>query len=55
VVVLHDIEGFSYHEIAEIVGTSVGTVRSRLHYGRTKLRELLEPYFEQRNIAPASR
>jgi RNA polymerase sigma-70 factor (ECF subfamily) len=55
VVVLHDIEGFSYHEIAAIVGTSVGTVRSRLHYGRTKLRELLEPYFEPRNIAPASR
>jgi len=45
VLVLHDIEGFSYQEIAEMVGTSVGTVRSRLHYGRLKLRELLEPYY----------
>jgi len=55
VVVLHDLEGFSYQEIAEIVGGSIGTVRSRLHYGRLKLRELLEPYFESRDIAPASR
>lgn len=54
VVVLHDIEGLSYQEIAEIVGASMGTVRSRLHYGRLKLRELLEPYFE-RDPAPASR
>jgi RNA polymerase sigma-70 factor (ECF subfamily) len=55
VVVLHDIEGFSYQEISEIIGASIGTVRSRLHYGRLKLRELLEPYFESRDIAPASR
>ena len=53
VVVLHDIEGFSYQEIAEIVGAGIGTVRSRLHYGRLKLRELLEPYFEPSDIAPA--
>jgi RNA polymerase sigma-70 factor (ECF subfamily) len=45
VLILHDIEGFSYQEIAEIVGTSIGTVRSRLHYGRIKLKELLNPYF----------
>lgn len=55
VVVLHDMEGFSYAEIAQIVGASLGTVRSRLHYGRLKLRELLEPYFEKPNPAPASR
>lgn len=55
VVVLHDIEGFSYQEIADIVGASLGTVRSRLHYGRIKLRDLLEPYFQQRDIQPASR
>jgi RNA polymerase sigma-70 factor, ECF subfamily len=55
VVVLHDIEGFSYQEIAEIVGASLGTVRSRLHYGRLRLRELLEPYFEHRNPTPTSR
>ena len=55
VVVLHDIEGFSYQEIAEIVGTSIGTVRSRLHYGRIKLKELLEPYFSQQNMSAISR
>lgn len=55
VVVLHDIEGFSYQEISDIVGANIGTVRSRLHYGRLKLRELLEPYFQKSDIAPASR
>ncbi|MBY0359041.1 MAG: RNA polymerase sigma factor [Candidatus Obscuribacterales bacterium] len=55
VVVLHDIEGFSYQEIAEIVGTSLGTVRSRLHYGRSKLRELLDAYYSSGPVSPASR
>lgn len=55
VVVLHDIEGFSYQEISDIVGANIGTVRSRLHYGRLKLRELLEPYFQKSDIAPVSR
>lgn len=55
VVVLHDIEGFSYQEISEIVGANIGTVRSRLHYGRQKLRELLEPYFSSQNVSPAPR
>ena len=45
VLILHDMQGLSYQEVADIVGTSIGTVRSRLHYGRLKLRELLEPYF----------
>lgn len=55
VLVLHDVEGFSYQEIADIVGASIGTVRSRLHYGRIKLRELLEPYFATQNMSPAQR
>jgi RNA polymerase sigma-70 factor, ECF subfamily len=55
VVVLHDIEGFQYQEIADIVGTSVGTVRSRLHYGRLKMRELLAPYFDNYGVQTASR
>lgn len=55
VVVLHDIEGFQYQEIADIVGTSVGTVRSRLHYGRLKMRELLAPYFDNQGVQAASR
>ena len=55
VLVLHDLEGFSYQEIAEITGASIGTVRSRLHYGRLKLRELLEPYFAFSTVSTASR
>jgi len=43
-VVLRDVEGFTYDEIASIVGASLGTVRSRIHYGRIKLRELLRPH-----------
>ncbi|MBS1991415.1 MAG: sigma-70 family RNA polymerase sigma factor [Cyanobacteria bacterium SZAS LIN-2] len=45
VLILHDMQDLSYLEISEIVGTNIGTVRSRLHYGRLKLRELLAPYF----------
>lgn len=44
VFVLYEIEGLSYKEIAEIVGCSMGTVMSRLHYARKKLRTMLEPY-----------
>ncbi|MCW5937197.1 MAG: sigma-70 family RNA polymerase sigma factor [Fimbriimonadaceae bacterium] len=41
-VVLADVEGLSYEEIAEIMDTSVGTVRSRIHRGRKQLRSYLE-------------
>lgn len=51
VIVMHDIEGFSYQEIADIIGTNVGTVRSRLHYGRLKLKELLSEYFQKSAVA----
>lgn len=40
-VVLREIEGFAYEEIAEILQTSVGTVKSRLMRGRAALREAL--------------
>ena len=40
-VVLCDIEGLSYEEIAEILDTKLGTVRSRIHRGRAMLREAL--------------
>lgn len=41
VLVLADIEEYSYQEIAEIVGCSIGTVRSRLHRARNQLRRLV--------------
>ena len=44
VVVLADVEEFSYQEIAEIVGCSIGTVRSRLHRARYQLRKLIEHF-----------
>jgi RNA polymerase sigma-70 factor (ECF subfamily) len=43
-VYLADVEGFSYKEIAEIVGIPAGTVMSRLHRGRKLLREKLADY-----------
>jgi RNA polymerase sigma-70 factor (ECF subfamily) len=44
VFVLYEIEGLSYKEIADVVGCSIGTVMSRLHYARKKLRSMLAPY-----------
>jgi RNA polymerase sigma-70 factor (ECF subfamily) len=44
VVVLHEIEGLSHAEIAEITKTSVGTVRSRLHYAKQQLQSYLKDY-----------
>lgn len=38
-VVLRDIHGFSYEEISDMLGTNVGTVKSRISRGREKLRE----------------
>ncbi len=49
-VYLADVEGFAYKEIAEIMGTPVGTVMSRLHRGRNQLRTLLSDYARERGL-----
>ena len=41
VFVLYDVQGYEHHEIAEILGRSVGVSKSQLHKARTRLRELL--------------
>ena len=40
-IILYDVEGYDYGEIAEMSNVSVGTVKSRIHRGRLALRELL--------------
>jgi RNA polymerase sigma factor (sigma-70 family) len=49
VVVLSDVQGLSYQEIADVVGLSLGTVKSRLSRGRARLRDHL---LEQRELLP---
>jgi RNA polymerase sigma-70 factor (ECF subfamily) len=39
--VLHDVEGFEHHEVASMLGISVGTSKSQVHKARMKLRKLL--------------
>lgn len=45
-IVLYDIEGYEYSEIAEMTGVSLGTVKSRINRGRLALRRLLEGRME---------
>lgn len=49
-VYLADVEGFSYKEIAEIMGTPIGTVMSRLNRGRKQLRDLLADVAQERGL-----
>lgn len=44
VVVLHELEGMTFREVAKALGIPVGTAKSRLFHALRKLRELLEPY-----------
>ena len=49
-VLLADVEGFAYKEIAEILDVPIGTVMSRLHRGRKKLRGALQEYGRTRGL-----
>ncbi len=50
-VYLADVEGFSYKEIAEIMGTPIGTVMSRLNRGRNQLRTALADYADEHGLS----
>lgn len=50
VVILCDIEGLTYEEIAEFLNCPIGTVRSRLHRGRKMLQEKLFDYAKERGL-----
>jgi RNA polymerase sigma-70 factor (ECF subfamily) len=54
VVVLRDIEGFSYEEVAEILNINLGTVKSRLMRGRAYLKERLAAYAEAAAKRPST-
>ena len=54
-VLLADVEGFSYKEIAEILGIPIGTVMSRLHRGRKALQKRLFDFASARGLIPDSR
>lgn len=46
-IVLRELQGLQYEEIAEILGCALGTVKSRIWRARDRLQELLEPYLKE--------
>ena len=52
VVLLCDVEGFTYEEIANMLDVPIGTIRSRLHRGRNLLKSQLMEYAKERGYQP---
>jgi hypothetical protein len=53
--VLHDVEGYEHHEIAEMLGCSMGNSKSQLHKARMKLRDLLNVTHAENRRRPVPR
>lgn len=53
-VLLSDVDGFSYKEIAEMLDVPIGTVMSRLHRGRKMMQKLLYEYAKERGLVDES-
>ncbi len=54
VIILSDVHNYSYEEIAEITGVAVGTVKSRIHRGRARLRTIILEMDDEPGTLPGS-
>lgn len=54
IIVLREVQGLSYEEMADVLGISKGTVMSRLFHARKNLQSLLRPYVESGDAVPES-
>lgn len=52
-IILHDMQGYPYDEVAQITGASLGTIKSRLHRARARLREILRSDEQSRELLEA--